>query len=103
MAINGGALNFQFESSIVFHNNSLATFNNNTATTSGGAIHFETNSQGIFEGTASLSFFSNSATKSGGAMYLGNNVSLSFDNGNPINTSKMFSQNTVLKQVGQFF
>ena len=94
MAINGGALNFQFESSIVFHNNSLATFNNNTATTSGGAIHFETNSQGIFEGTASLSFFSNSATKSGGAMYLGNNVSLSFDNGNPINTSKMFSKNS---------
>ena len=94
MATNGGALNFQFESSIVFHNNSLATFNNNTATTSGGAIHFETNSQGIFEGTASLSFFSNSATKSGGAMYLGNNVSLSFDNGNPINTSKMFSKNS---------
>ena len=94
MAINGGALNFQFESSIVFHNNSLATFNNNTATTSGGAIHFETNSQGIFEGTASLSFFSNSATKSGGAMYLGNNVSLSFDNGNPINASKMFSKNS---------
>ena len=93
MAIDGGALYFEFESSIVFHNNSLTTFNNNTATTSGGAIHFETNSQGIFEGTASLSFFSNSATKSGGAMYLGNNISLSFDNGNPINASKMFSQN----------
>ena len=97
-AIDGGALYLQFESNIVFHNNCLATFNNNMATTSGGAINFEADSQGVFGGTARLLFSSNSATKSGGAMYLGNNVSLSFekffDNGNPTNPTKMFSQNS---------
>ena len=96
-AIDGGALYLQFESNIVFHNNSMATFNNNMATTSGGAINFETDSQGVFGGTTTLLFCSNSATKSGGAMYLRNNVSLSFekfsDNGNPSNTSNMFSHN----------
>ena len=93
-AIDGGALYFQFGSHIVFHNNSLATFNNNMATTSGGAIHFEADSKCIFGGTANLSFCNNSVTKSGGALYLGNNVSLFFNNGNPINTSKMFSKNS---------
>ena len=97
-AIDGGALYLQFESSIVFHNNSLATFNNNMATTSGGAIHFEADSQGIFGGTASLSFCSNSATKSGGALYLSNNALLSFeqffDDGNSIRAANMFSKNS---------
>ena len=76
-AIDGGALCFQFQSSVTFENTVI--FSDNMATSSGGAINFNTNSQGIFGGTARILFCNNTARTSGGAIYLDNNVSLSFE------------------------
>ena len=76
-ARDGGALHYNFKSTVHFENNSMVIFTSNTAT-SGGAINFQVDSNGIFGGTAKMLFCNNTAETSGGAI-LGSRVSLLFE------------------------
>ena len=87
--VSGGMVFLKNHSSIIFDQNSVATFNANEATY-GGAIYSEVSCNVTFKATSKVMFSNNFAKEYGGAIYSCNNSCLSFEG----NSAALFSNNS---------
>ena len=90
VAKNGGAINLQNHSLIIFKNSSVVQLNNNFAYINGGAIYAYNESKIILEGNSQVTFDNNVAvTGSGGAVFAMARVNITFTG----NCSVLFTNN----------
>ena len=73
---NGGAVFLRYYSSIIFDQNSIATFNDNDATN--GTIYSEVNCNVTFQETSQVTFSNNSVQEHGSALYSSDNCHITF-------------------------
>ena len=99
---NGAAMFLNDYSSVLFDNNSTVTFTDNKATN--GIIYSMDNSNVIFKGTCQVTFSSNSATQYGSAIYSSHNSRVTFTGNATVNfNNNVISSNIYAKVGGTIF